>query len=187
MVPVLSAGLGLWTNDDRWRLRAEAILEQTTRLVAAAGISCDGRLADADLLQALDDVLRTGDVAEVVVVGSPSRSRTRLGQELPAVAVAHRLERVTVVPAAPTPPSPPGALRRQALPVAAVVAVSVLLAVAAIGSGRLWLLADIAFVLAVVALNVGSKIAVLAALWVALRRRSRRPPPGDGPSSSACV
>lgn len=180
VAPVLASGLGRWTNDDRWRIRAEEIVERTIGMLAAAGIAARGRLGDVDARQALDDALCAEEVAEIIVVDSASASTSRLEQDLALRAAAGReLTKVTFVPPAQATSPPPRVARRRAWRIAAAATtLAVALAfLTAVGSGRAGLLAGLGFVLGVIALNVGSKIAVLAALWLAARRWLLRPPP----------
>lgn len=181
VAPALASGLGLWTNDDRWRTHAAEIVERTVGMLAAAGIACRGRIGDADARQALDDALRAEDVAGIIVVDSGAASSSRLRQDLALRAdTGCELASTTFVPGARGTSPPPRVARRRAwrLAAAATAAAGALAFVlAAVASGRSGILAGLGFVLGVIALNIGSKAAVLAALWLAVRRWWLPPPP----------
>ena len=180
VAPAPASGLGLWMNDDRWRSRAEEIVERTTGMLAAARIPCRGRLEDADARQVLDDALRADEVAEIIVVDSPLSSSIRLEDLALRADAGRELASVTFVPPAQAASSPPRVPRRRARRVALAATapvVALAFALAVVGFGGSGLLAGLGFVVGVIAVNVGSKIAVLGALWLAARRWLLRPPP----------
>lgn len=176
VAPALASRLGFWTNDDRWQRRAGEVVARTTRMLAAAGIASRGRIGDADPLQALEDVLRSESVAELIVAHGTAERASRQQRDLLRRAAERRVVPATTLEAPGGAPSGAGGRwrRRHArLATAVLLALLLVLVPAAVGSVSGRLLAALALPLGIVALNVGPKLAVVAAVWLVVRRRRR--------------
>lgn len=177
VAPALASRLGFWTNDDRWQRCAGEVVARTTRMLAAAGIASRGRIGDADPLQALEDVLRSESVAELIVAHGTAERASRLQRELLRRAGERRVVPTTMLEATGGAPSDAGRRwkRRHArLATAVLLALLLVLVLAAAGSASGRLLVALALPLGIVALNVGPKLAAVAAVWLVVRRRRRR-------------
>jgi hypothetical protein len=110
-----------WLTSDLERRRGEALerLDASVSAFAAAGITAQGALGDADPLQALDDAIRTFDPDEVIISTHPPQrsnwlerqvvSRARGRYDLPITHVVVDLELESAAsPGGPPPPAPPG-------------------------------------------------------------------------------
>ena len=118
-----------WLSSDLERRRADALvrLDASVSAFAAAGITAQGALGDADPLQALDDAIRTFDPDEVVISTHPpqrsnwlerqvvARARSRYELPITHVVVDLELEASTASggprPAAEPAPAAPKRLR----------------------------------------------------------------------------
>lgn len=178
VVPALASPIGLWTNDDHWRRRADEIVARTTSMLAAAGIASRGQVGDPDPLQALDDAFRSEEVVELIIVHSAAGRTSPLERDLLRCSGGRYAVPVTALEAPEGTPAGAGegwGRRHGRLATAAFLAVLSALVLAAIASGSGRLLVASALVLAIIAVNVGPKLVAIAAIWLVVRRgHSRR-------------
>ena len=74
IAPALNSRIRHWLSDeDEARRRAHLRLAATLESLCAAGIEADGRVGDADPLQAIDDALVEFHPEEIVIVTQPDR------------------------------------------------------------------------------------------------------------------
>jgi GABA permease len=74
IAPALNSRIRHWLSDeDEARRRAHLRLAATLESLCAAGIEADGRVGDADPLQAIDDALGEFHPEEIVIVTQPDR------------------------------------------------------------------------------------------------------------------
>lgn len=74
IAPALNSRIRHWLSDeDEARRRARLRLAATLESLCAAGIEADGRVGDADPLQAIDDALVEFHPEEIVIVTQPDR------------------------------------------------------------------------------------------------------------------
>ena len=188
VAPALASHLGFWTDEDRWRPRAEKIVRDTIAEIAAAGIPVRGRVGDADPLEAVDDALRTEDVVDLIVMGPATDCANWFERDL----VAHARQRydipLTVLPVSVGAPCPWRETSRWSARATIILALGVVLAfvLALSGAGQTWLVGELALVLGIVAVDVAAHLAVVGGLaWLAvgpLTGRRNAPPRGKTPS-----
>jgi hypothetical protein len=95
VAPALNSWLRHWVSDeDAARSRAQERVAAWLDRFERTGVHAQGRVGDADPLQAIADALPTFPADEIVIAGQSERS-TRLADEL--VAGAHRRFRLPVV------------------------------------------------------------------------------------------
>jgi len=76
VAPALNSRLRRWLSDeDEARRRAGRLVEAAVELLQRGGVHAEGRVGDADPLQAVADALRTFPADEIVVAGPLSESR----------------------------------------------------------------------------------------------------------------
>ena len=91
LVPARAGTLSHWTSDlGPGRLRAQVALVHSIAALAAAGLDARGKVGDADLLQAIEDALRSFPADRVVLV-TEDRARVR-GQSRAAAELRRRLD-----------------------------------------------------------------------------------------------
>jgi hypothetical protein len=91
LVPARAGTLSHWTSDlGPGRQRAQVALVHSVAALAAAGVDARGKVGDADLLQAIEDALRSFPADRVVLVGD-DRPRAR-GRSRTAAQLRRRLE-----------------------------------------------------------------------------------------------
>ncbi len=84
VAPALNSRLRHWlSDDDAARRLAEERVAAFVELLEQGGVHAEGRVGDADPLQAIADALRTFAADEIVIAAWPERS-TRLADELAA-------------------------------------------------------------------------------------------------------
>lgn len=85
--PARSTRLDRWADDlERARFESQRVLTVSLATMAAAGIRAEGRVGDGDLIQAVEDTLRSYAASEVVLVAE------RGGSEQEAAVLERRLE-----------------------------------------------------------------------------------------------
>jgi len=83
IAPALNSRLRYWCSDeDRARQAAQARLGESLRRLAGAGIQADGRVGDADPLQATADALVSFTADEVIISTNPTRRPHWLARNL---------------------------------------------------------------------------------------------------------
>ncbi|MEI8104435.1 MAG: hypothetical protein WCH31_01160 [Actinomycetes bacterium] len=98
VTPALNSRLRRWTSDeDGARHAAEARLENCLARLHAAGLDTEGRVGDADPLQAIDDGLRVFDADEIVIATHPEGRSNWLERDLIGKARARYEQTVTHV------------------------------------------------------------------------------------------
>jgi len=91
LVPARAGTLSHWTSDlGPGRQRAQVALVHSIAALAAAGLDARGKVGDADLLQAIEDALRSFPADRVVLV-TEDRARVR-GQSRAAAELRRRLD-----------------------------------------------------------------------------------------------
>ena len=84
IAPALNSRIRHWLSDeDEARRRAHLRLAATLESLCAAGIEADGRVGDADPLQAIDDALVEFHPEEIVIVTQPDRHSHWTTRDLP--------------------------------------------------------------------------------------------------------
>jgi len=91
LVPARAGTLSHWTSDlGPGRQQAQVALVHSIAALAAAGLDARGKVGDADLLQAIEDALRSFPADRVVLV-TEDRARVR-GQSRAAAELRRRLD-----------------------------------------------------------------------------------------------
>ena len=91
LVPARAGTLSHWTSDlGPGRQQAQVALVHSIASLAAAGLDARGKVGDADLLQAIEDALRSFPADRVVLV-TEDRARVR-GQSRAAAELRRRLD-----------------------------------------------------------------------------------------------
>jgi nucleotide-binding universal stress UspA family protein len=76
VAPAVNSRLRRWLSDeDEARRRAEQLARTLVDLLARVGVRAEGRVGDADPLLAIADALPTFPADEIIVAGTPERSR----------------------------------------------------------------------------------------------------------------
>ena len=86
--PARSTRMDRWADDlERARFESQRVLAVSLATMAAAGTTAEGRVGDGDLVQAVEDTLRTYAASEVVVVAADGDSEKQIAE------LERRLER----------------------------------------------------------------------------------------------
>lgn len=171
VAPMLASHVGLWTDEDRWRPRAEKIARDTVAEIAATGIPVRGRVGDADPLAALDDVMRTESVVDLIVMGPASDCANWFEHDLVADARRRYDIPVTVLSGSVGAPCPWRAASRWSgrVTILLVLGVVVALGLALTGAGQTWLVGELALVLGIVVVDIVAHLAIVGGLaWLAV-------------------
>ena len=81
--PTLASSASHWTSAvDGARAQAQQRLDQTLSQLHAVGIEAQGEIGDEDLLQAIEDVLRTFGADEIIISTHPEGRASRLERDV---------------------------------------------------------------------------------------------------------
>ena len=167
VAPAIASRIGFWTDEERWHSRAAKIVRDATAMLTAAGFSTRGWVGDANPLDALADVLQTERVADVIVVGTASDSKSRLERQLLAPArIAFKVPVAMLETSTDqTYPWRLSPSRGGRIAAVAVVGLVLALVLSLVGAGNAWLAGELGIVLGLVLLDVAAHLALVAGLW----------------------
>ncbi len=188
VAPALTSRLRYWMSDEDAGIQAAGQrLARSIELCAAAGISADGALGDADPLQALDDAVRSFHPDEVVIATHPidrsnwlehglvAQARERFSIPVTHVEVDAIRDQSHVVDTEPLERGAP-ARERHAQRDLALLGLAFVLAIGGSAvSAILYALGVSGWVLGVwvVVFDLGLKIVAAVLIWTLFQRRAR--------------